>query len=340
MKKLLALLLALVMTVSLCACGGEVKNKKSDKEKETTQVETATATTAPVKESVPQTGDPSQITPLLYKVTDKDGDNIWLFGSIHIGEDYMYPLPDYVYNAFDNSDYLAVECDVVAAENDMEASTQLLMKLVYLDGTSIKDHLSEEVYEDAVEALTDAGYYNMYLDYYMPALWSTLIDQFNIEYFGFDMMLGVDRHLMARAEEKGIDLREIESMDAHYQMMADYSEELQELLLEASVDGYKDDDYEKEIKEMLSLWCEGDEKKFSDYLASEDDDIEPDEEKYYEEYNNAMIVERNLLMTDFAEDALKNSEEAFIVVGAAHVVGEGGIADQLKDRGYTVEIVK
>jgi hypothetical protein len=35
---------------------------------------------------------------------------------------------------------------------------------------------------------------------------------------------------MARAEEKGIDLVEIESMDAQYQMMADYSEELQELL--------------------------------------------------------------------------------------------------------------
>ncbi len=337
MKKLLALTLALLMVLSLCACGKEVKKDKKD---DTTTTTSAQTTESQAVTETQTQGEPSVITPLLYKVTDNDGDAIWLFGSIHIGEEYMYPLPDYVYNAFDSSDYLAVECDVVAAEEDLEATQALLMKLIYLDGTTIKDHVSEEVYEGGVEILTEMGIYNSFLDYYMPSMWSTLFDQTSIEYFGFDMLLGVDRHLMARAEEKGIDLVEIESMDAQYQMMANYSEKLQELLLEGSIESYKDEEVKENMNELLKSWCKGDETELVKILAEEDDAIEPDEMEYYEEYQKAMMTDRNLLMTDFAEDALKNSEEAFITVGEAHIIGEGGIADQLAKRGYTVEIVK
>ena len=45
-------------------------------------------------------------------------------------------------------------------------------------------------------------------------------------------------------------------------------------------------------------------------------------------------------MTDFAEDALASGDEVFICVGAAHVVGEGAMADLLAKRGYTVTLVK
>jgi uncharacterized protein YbaP (TraB family) len=45
-------------------------------------------------------------------------------------------------------------------------------------------------------------------------------------------------------------------------------------------------------------------------------------------------------MTEYAEEALKSGKEIFICVGAAHVVGEGAMAEQLRDLGYTVEIVR
>jgi uncharacterized protein YbaP (TraB family) len=44
-------------------------------------------------------------------------------------------------------------------------------------------------------------------------------------------------------------------------------------------------------------------------------------------------------MADYAEEALKSGKEIFICVGAAHVVGEGAVADLLAQRGYTVELV-
>ena len=45
-------------------------------------------------------------------------------------------------------------------------------------------------------------------------------------------------------------------------------------------------------------------------------------------------------MTDFAEDALASGKEVFICVGAAHIVGDGAMAQLLAQRGYTVTLVK
>lgn len=44
-------------------------------------------------------------------------------------------------------------------------------------------------------------------------------------------------------------------------------------------------------------------------------------------------------MADFAEDAIASGQEVFICVGAAHVVGEGAMADLLAERGYNVELI-
>ena len=71
-------------------------------------------------------------------------------------------------------------------------------------------------------------------------------------------------------------------------------------------------------------------------------DIEfADEEEaaLYAEYNDKLIVQRNATMTEYAEEALLSGEEIFICVGAAHIVGQGAIAENLRELGYTVEIV-
>ena len=95
MKKLLSLLLVLVMCLSFVACG-------TNNETATADTATTEATTAPVSKGS---------TPLLYKATSENGGEVWLFGSIHVGNDDMYPLPDYVNNAYNEADSLAVEVD-------------------------------------------------------------------------------------------------------------------------------------------------------------------------------------------------------------------------------------
>lgn len=284
---------------------------------------------------------PASISPLLYRVTDADGNVAWLFGSIHLGYDYFYPLPEYVNEAYENADAIAFEFDIKAFEEDMDAQMDAMTMLMYTDGTTIRDHISQELYEESVAILKEYGYYVSYLDYYLPIMWSSFLDQCLYEEMEMDAALGIDTHLIERAYADGKEVLEVESAEFQYGMMADFSPELQELLLEGSVAYFSDLAAVKEdMKAMVELWANGDEAAFAAYLTEEGEFSSEEERKLYEEYNNAMIVERNNAMTDYAETVLKSGKEVFICVGAAHIVGEGAMADLLRQRGYTVELVQ
>ena len=100
-----------------------------------------------------------------------------------------------------------------------------------------------------------------------------------------------------------------------------------------------DPEGEELLKELASAWAHGDEQALNDLLDDDTAGLTAEEMVLYEEYNNAMITDRNERMTDFAENALIDGNELFICVGAAHVIGDDGMAQQLRERGYRVEIV-
>ena len=348
MKKLLAVVLAVCMLLSFAACKEESQPQKTQP---TEPTQTEPVATEPVQtqptETQPVATEPvqtepveSEISPLLYKVTDDQGNTVWLFGSIHVGEEYFFPLPEYVTSAYETADALAVEFDIVAYQNDMAAQMASLKKLVYTDGTTISDHISEELYTSAVEILKEYGIYNKALDLYYPVLWFSLIDSAMIESLGLRTDLGIDLHFLTRAHEEGKKIIDVESADFQYGMLAGFSEELQIMLLESTVKGTEDMEASSEsMQELVSAWAAGDEAAFAELLREEPEFENDREKELYAEYTAAMETNRNLSMADFAENALKSGEEVFIVVGAAHIVGDGALAQLLAERGYTVEII-
>ena len=360
LRRILAVLLSIILILNFTSCGKGEDSDSTKKSKETT-TEVSKTTEGTTKNDTtedlstepspdakpddkPQTPDDTTdvtdgITPLLYKVTDAKGNVVWLFGSIHVGKDYFYPLPDYVMDAYNSSDALAVELDAIAAEDDLSGMMTALMPMVYIDGTKIKDHIPEDVYNDAKAILKENGMYYAALDYYHPILWSTFIETVMTDNMGYDSGLGIDYFFLNQAHDENKTIYEVESVEFQMDMLAGFSEDLQIMMLESAIDSYNNmDDYENSLDELADAWARGD----GDALV-DDGDYEfesKEEERLYEEYNKAMLVDRNISMADFAENALKSGEEVFIVVGAAHVVGKGGMADLLAKRGYTVEVVK
>ena len=343
MKKIYSLLLVLCLLLSLCACSNKVLNDQPS-DKPTTEATTAPLTeptTEPVTEPTDEPETDSSITPVLYKVTDADGNAAWLFGSIHVGQDYFYPLPDYVTSAYENADALAVEADIIAFESDLSAQTDALTNLIYLDGTKISDHLPEELYTRAVEILTECNTYMSLLDMYYPILWSSTIDNLMLADFGVDSELGIDMHFLSDAYDTGKEILEVESVQFQYQLMGGFSQDLQATLLESSIYSYENPEESKAaLMELVDAWASGNEEDLF-VLLNDEIDFETDEEKaLYEEYNSQMVTLRNISMADFAEEALSSGKEVFICVGAAHVVGAGAMADLLAQRGYTVERIQ
>lgn len=330
-KRLLALFLSIVLCLCLVAC----KQNKSNENVESTY------TSETVTNIESETNNNEQInTPLLYKVSDEVGNIVWLFGSIHIGRKDYYPLPDYVLNAFDSSQTLAVEADIVAFEKDISAQTKAIKYLLYSDGTTIKDHIPQELYNDAVNILNELGSYMSAFDYYKPMLWVSMIESLQYEKLGAKSDLGIDRHLIKRAKRNDKEIFEIESEEFQYNIMTNFSDELQILLLEETVKSNQNiNELKTELQHMMDLWASGDKEGFVEYLAADTTELTDEELVLFNEYNDALITQRNISMTNYAENALKSGKETFICVGAAHIVGDGAIADLMQQRGYAVEVI-
>lgn len=354
MKKILALMLVLVMCFTLFGCNSGKSDTKETEEKK----ESVTETTAPIEETDPPATDPAETdppesdplttepapegaTPLLYKVTDEEGNVAWLFGSIHLGIEDYYPLPDYVMDAFYGSDALAVEFDIIAAEENAMALSNMVYSMIYMDGSEISDHIPEELYEKAVEIMDEyMGYSSMY-DMFYPVIWWQLLSNVLYELTNANSDLGVDRHMIELAYDADMPVLDVESAELQFEIFANFSEPLQILLLESTVEAFEDTDlYVEEMDKMIEIWMQGDEEAFRELLREENDqEMTAEEQALYEEYKYVLETSRNVGMADFVVDALESGDEVFVCVGAAHIVSDDALVDMLREMGYTVEQV-
>ena len=312
-----------------------------------------TAYEAITEEPLPDVEPEVKPTPLFYHVTGPEGQEMWLIGTIHVGDDRTGFLPQEIWDALASSDALAVEFDGEAfdeaLENDTALMTQVQMAYFYADGSQTKDHLDEEVYQDAVKLLKATGNYYMNAEYIKPYLWSQSITNFMMQQ-GYRLVSekGVDNRLMDFAREHDIPIRDIESGLFQVQMITGWSEDLQQLLLEDAL--YTDSAaYCDSVEELYELWCSGDEAALRERLSDEVDTSELTEEELeeyesikhlLEEYNKAMSYDRNDGMLQKAVEYLESGEVIFYAVGLAHLLNEvNGLVDALRDAGYTVELV-
>ena len=300
-----------------------------------------------VMEEMPPAEEPEEkATPLLYHVTGENGEEMWLFGTIHVGDERMAFLPQEVLDAFNASDALAVEFDDADFEEEMEDNEELIKQIqecyFYTDGTTTKDHISDEgLYNAAIELLKATGQYYSTVEMMKPSLLANLIEN---AYMNLGRQLysqyGADNTLMQMAREQEKEILSVESAEFQIGMLTGYSDALQEqLLLEAvESDPYE---YQAGVLELYEMWCSGDEAALIAYLNTEADTSEMTEEELalYEEYWTAMSTARNDDMLDVAVGYLTGDKLVFYAVGLAHLLAEDGLVNTLRDAGYTVELV-
>ena len=302
-KRFLAWLLVFAMCFMMVSC----QNNTSNEDASTTKnIEQTTETTTVSQDETAK--------PILYRVSDDNGNVIWLFGSIHVGREDYYPLPDYVLNAFDSADSLAVEADIVAFEKNTKLQMKAMSQLLYSDGSSIADHIPQELYDKSVEILKENKAYMPAMDYYCPALWSSMIESLMIEEMGGDINLGIDRHLIDRAYDTEKEILEIESAEFQYKMLADFDDDIQIMLLQSAIEMYEDKDTASaDMKEMMDLWASGDENAFISYLTITDDTMTDEEKRIYEKYNQELNKEE-MQLENKAEEQNENEENVNKVV--------------------------
>lgn len=279
-----------------------------------------------------------QITPAMWKVTSADGTkNIYMMGSIHVADKSVNDMPDYFEKIYAKSDALAFECDIVEYQNNALSDISSVKNLMYLDGTTIKDHISEDIYEKAVEILEENNIYNSMYDYCIPVMWTSLMDTVCCKKSGLDESYGVDMVMLKRAKTDKKEILEVESVEFQMNMLSGFSEELQEMLLMSYIQDGAIEEQSKLLNELYEKWKSGTITE-EDVVESSDDlsEMTDEEKKLIEEYNKAMMTDRNIGMADKAEEYMNGDDTVLFIVGAAHFYGDDGILSLMESRGYTV----
>ena len=298
---------------------------------------------------LPETEPEAKPTPLFYQVTGKDGQKMYLFGTIHIGDERTAYLPDAIRNAFVASDALALECNMELFEKKVEEDEKLAEQLSDLfytsDGTNVVEkRLDKETYTKACQYLKAVGGYTVNMPYAKPHLWSEAIEDFYLDQ-GYQLHAdqGVEMRLIDWAEELDKDILEIESAMDQLKMLSNFSYDLQMVQLEAAMESTSRE-YWEEAMTLYEKWCAGDEAVLREAVAMEWDTQDMTEEEIaeqkplFDEYYKKMDTDRNKAMLKTAIDYLESGEVIFYAVGLAHLLDDAtGLVNALQQSGYTVE---
>lgn len=298
-----------------------------------------------ITEETAPDGEAEAPTPLFYHVTGDKGQEMWLFGTIHVGDDRTGYLPQEIWDALEASDALAVECDTEGFDAQLEEDDDLMAAAqeayFYSDGTTTKDHIADsEVYDQALKLMKATGNYFYNTPYMKASLWSTSIENYSLQQmYSLTSEKGLESRLEAKAEELDKELLEVESTIFQIQMMGNWSEALQEQLLAEAV-SYVGMESGLATMELYDLWCAGDEAAIREMLASDTSELTDEEMVLYEEYNRTMSSDRNAGMLEVAKEYLESGDVIFYAVGLAHLLADDGLVNTLRDAGYTVEQVR
>ncbi|ANF98641.1 TraB/GumN family protein [Paenibacillus bovis] len=255
-----------------------------------------------------------------------NGNTVYLVGSMHLADKSFYPLRKEYEEAFAKADHLGVEVDISKAAG--EEQQKLIMQLgMYQDGSTLKDHISSETYTKLGDILEKNKMKRDALDPFKPWVAEVMISTLKPMEAGYEASAGIDLHFIQKAMERKIPVIELESYESQLNMFNNFSKQLQEKNLNTALDNY--DEMGTAMDQMAEMWKTGNDQALLEFTNTMSDDAE---------YNQAMLTDRNIDMANKIDGYLKNGnkEEYFIVVGAGHYLGDQGIVQLLKNKGYDV----
>ena len=276
--------------------------------------------------------------PPLWRVTGDSGETLYLLGTIHVGDERSESVLCGVDPILSSCDALAVEFDIVAYQSseNMSAMIDQFKSMTYTDGSTVRDHMPEDLYYKLKAVVEEAGYPFDYLQSYNLSFWYDLVQ--SIYMLGADVSTeyAMDTLLINRAYDLEIPVLEVESAEYQISMMADMSDELYIALIEETL-GISKTLYGAALNSSYMLWLSGNEEALLgidlEEYGVESEYVSPE----VAEFNEKLIDTRNKGMTEKALEYLSDGETVFFAVGSAHLIGEGGVAASLRDVGYNVE---
>ena len=260
--------------------------------------------------------------PAFYRIS-KGNEQHWLLGSIHAGKPSLYPLPDPVERAWQQSRALVMEVDMTHISQEQWQEMGAITRLV--DGKTLKDHLPMDLYRRTLIAAGQNGLTEAMLAPLRPWFAAITLTQAALERTGYRGEFGVDQHFAKRANDGGKPIVGLETLLEQLGYLASVGDN-QTLMLESTLDELPE--LEKGFAEVMAAWQNGDQATLINLLKEE---MAPPKLQAWLE--QTLLAERN---RNWVKRWPGLPNESFIVVGALHLYGEQGLLALLEQQGWRI----
>jgi len=268
--------------------------------------------------------DSSQTGSSVYKIT-KDGNTLYLGGSIHILRDGDYPLPRQFDRAFSQSSVLVLETDIqqIADENVV---AYLASQMTLPAGQTLRSVLDPDTYSRLEAAFYDYGYLLQGESNLKPSLVINVLTSLQVQKYGF-VEEGVDAHYLQRAMNEKKAVAFLESIESQIDLIVTMGDGYENEFVLYSLQDMAST--ETDLAELVYEWKNG----ISSILVESLIEMREDWPDIYK----AMVTDRNAAWMPQIERFLSSGTVHFVIVGLAHLHGPDGLLRQLEDLGCTVE---
>jgi uncharacterized protein len=253
---------------------------------------------------------------------------VYLAGSVHLLKADNSRLPVAFDHAYGSSKAIVMELDMSKVD-PMQAASFMLEHGMLEGGTTLKETLGEDRYRRVSKEAERLGVPMEAADMMQP--WALGLQLLEMQYMqlGFDPKQGVEQQLQQRAEADGKPISGLETIDDQLGALENLAPADQARFLDMIVTEMHD--VQSETESVVSAWRTGDTNKLGALLS--------DEYKSFPVLYRVLVTDRNKRWVPQIEKLLQGNQDCFVVVGALHLVGDGGLLDLMRRDGYKPESV-
>lgn len=300
-------------------------------------VQARDAADAPAVTPAASIGNDASPVPLLWKVSDDDN-AVYLLGSFHLLKPDDYPLSEDVDAAFADAERLVFELSPAEMASP-QLGLQMGQAALRTDGTALDSELSAATRTRlAAWTAANAGHLQAtgmapeVLQMFEPWFVALMVTITEMTKMGLDPALGLDAHLAGKAGKAGKSTAGFETGAEQIAFLDGMGRQEQLQFLDEALS--ESEEGKDAMRKLHAAWRAGD----VDTLWR---DMALDMRREYPQLYRRINVERNDAWLPKIEQRLRDggSDDTLVVVGALHLLGEDGVVEKLRAKGYEVERV-
>jgi uncharacterized protein len=255
-----------------------------------------------------------------------DHNTVYLAGSVHLLKSTDSALPTAFERAYAGSRTLVMEIDLGKVD-PMAAATWMAGHGMLPAGTDLKTAIGAARYQRVSTEATRLGLPMEMAGQFAP--WVLGLQLMDLEYAkdGFDSESGVEQQLEHRAQTDGKPTAGLETLEEQLGFFEALTPDQQTKFLDLVLSDLHDVD--SDTQEVVAAWRAGNAAKLAALLS--------EEYKQFPALYRSLVTDRNKRWEPQIGKLLHDKDNYFVVVGALHLVGDGGLLELLRKDGFKVE---